>query len=211
MTDDLTLIGRIASRYLEALVFPRNTYVPKEHRDKPPLTPEGTDLVIWTWEEPMKGFPDIPYGVAFAGKANKPLWNYRFRNVAERQRRIDETIKSRKAVIERKNQELQERRDYQHPYKEGDIFDTSWGYDQTNVSFYQVTEVRGKMLFLREVAKSVDHETQGADYVVPIKNHFVGGTLKVLPQRSGGVKIEGHHGSPWDGKPQYETASGYGH
>jgi hypothetical protein len=70
MTDDLTIISRVASRFKEAIVFPRDTYVPKEHRSEKPLTPEGTDLVIWTWDEPMKGFPDIPYGVAFAGKAN---------------------------------------------------------------------------------------------------------------------------------------------
>jgi hypothetical protein len=212
MNDDLVLISRVASRFKEAIVFPRETYVPKEYRNKKPLTPEGTDLVIWTWEEPMKGFPDIPYGVAFAGKANKPLWNYRFRNEQERQKRIDETIKSRKYVLENTQNRLKERREYQHPYKEGDVFYTSWGYDQTNVDFYQVTEVKGKMILLREIGKkSVDErEDTGVEYVVPSKGHFVGGVIKAIP-KGPGVKIEGHYGTLWEGKPVYQTAFGMGH
>jgi hypothetical protein len=206
MADDLVIISRVASRFKEAIVFPRETYVPKEHRNKP-LTPEGTDLVIWTWEE-----NGVPYGVAFAGKANKPIWNYRFRNEQERNRRIDETVKSRRLTVERKEQELKERREYQHPYKEGDIFYTSWGYDQTNVDFYQVTEVKGKMLLLREISgRTADEkESVGVEYVVPAKGHFIGGVIKAIP-KGPGVKIEGHYGTLWEGKPVYQTAGGYGH
>lgn len=205
MTDDLTIIHRVASRCIEAIVFPRNTYVPKEHRDEPPMTPEGTDLTIWTWDEGGR-----PYGVAFVGKSNKPLWNYRFKDDAQRQRTIDEAIKSRKQVKEYKDKRVQERREYQHPYKIGDIFDTSWGYDETHVDFYQVVEVRGKVLIIREIAQKVDHETQGAEYVVPDKDSFTGKPIRIIPTSSG-VKIDGHYGSLWDGKPKYQTAAGWGH
>jgi hypothetical protein len=206
MTDELMIISRVSSRFLEAYTFPRDFHLPKELRNKPPMVPEGTDLAIWTWE--VSG---VPYGIAFAGKANKPLWNYRFRDESQRQHRIDETIRGRKSVIEEKQKRLQKQRDYQHPYKVGDIFNTSWGYDQTNVDFYEVVEVRGKMLFLREVGKVVAREEHGADYVVPSKGHYVGGTIKVLPRSTGGIKIEGHYGSLWDGKPEYQTGFGFGH
>jgi hypothetical protein len=206
MTDDLTIISRVASRAVEAIVFPRETYVPKEYRDKPPMIPEGTDLAIWTWD-----VGSIPYGIAFAGKSNKPLWHYRFRSEAERQRQIDESTKSRRLTKEYKDKRIQERREYKHPYKVGDIFDTSWGYDQTNVDFYQVIEVKGKMLVVREISKITDHEERGADYVVAAKNSFIGPPIRVLPSSSGGIKIEDHYGSLWDGKPAYQTAGGYGH
>lgn len=205
MTDDLTIISRVASRCIEAIVFPRNTYVPKEHRDEPPMTPEGTDLAIWIWDENGR-----PYGIAFAGKSNKPLWNYRFKDDAQRQRQIDESIKSRKLTKEYKDKKIQERREYQHSYKVGDIFDTSWGYDQTNVDFYQVVEVRGKVLIVRKISEKTDSEHQGAEYVVPVKDSFIGDPIRILPTSSG-VKIEGHYGSLWEGKPVYQTAGGWGH
>lgn len=205
MADDLTIISRVASRCIEAMVIPRDMYLPKEHRDDPPMTPEGTDLAIWTWDEGGR-----TYGIAFAGKSNKPLWNYRFRNDAQRQKQIDDAIKSRKLTKELKDKRVQERREYQHSYKVGDIFDTSWGYDQTNVDFYQVVEVRGKVLIIRKIAEMTDHEDRGADYVVPAKDSFIGPPIRILPTSSG-VKIEGHYGSPWDGKPKYQTAGGYGH
>lgn len=205
MTEDLTIIHRVASRYIEAIVFPRNTYVPKEHRDEPPMTPEGTDLAIWVWDEGGR-----PYGIAFVGKSNKPLWNYRFKDDAQRQRTIEEAIKSRKRVKEDKDKRVQERREYQHPYKVGDILDTSWGYDETHVDFYQVVEVRGKVLIIREITQRVDHETQGAEYVVPAKDSFTGGPIRIIPTSSG-VKIDGHYGSLWEGKPKYQTAAGWGH
>jgi hypothetical protein len=205
MIDELTIISRVASKFLEAYTFPRDFHLPKEMKNKPAMTPEGTDLAIWTWEE-----NGVPYGIAFAGKSNKPLWNYRFRDDSQRQHRIDETVKSRRTVIERKQKEMQERRDYQHPYKIGDIFDTSWGYDQTNVDFYEVVDIRGKMLLLREVGKIVAREEHGADYVVPAKGHYIGGIVKSIP-RGDGIRVEGHYGSLWDGKPVYETAGGFGH
>lgn len=205
MTDDLMIIRRVASRCMEAMVLPRTFYVPKEHRDEPPMVPEGTDLAIWVWDEGGR-----PYGVAFAGKSNKPLWNYRFRDDAQRQRTIDEATKSRRLTLENKTKKVQERRDYKHPYKVGDIFDTSWGYDQTNVDFYQVVEVRGKVLIIRKVSEVTDHESQGAEYVVPAKDSFIGPPMRILPTSSG-VKIDGHYGSLWDGKPVYQTAGGWGH
>jgi hypothetical protein len=110
-------------------------------------------------------------------------------------------------VIERTEQRLKERREYQHPYKEGDIFYTSWGYDQTNVDFYQVTEVKGKMLLLREIAEK---DTGDDTHVLPAKDHFVGGVIKAIP-KGPGVKIEGHYGTLWEGKPVYQTPFGMGH
>jgi hypothetical protein len=205
MADDLTIISRVASRCIEAMVIPRDMYIPKEHRDDPPMTPEGTDLAIWTWDEGGR-----TYGIAFAGKSNKPLWNYRFRNDAQRQKHINDAINSRKLTKELKDKRVQERREYQHSYKVGDIFDTSWGYDQTNVDFYQVVEVRGKVLIIRKIAEMTDHEDRGAEYVVPAKDSFIGPPIRILPTSSG-VKIEGHYGSPWDGKPKYQTAGGWGH
>jgi hypothetical protein len=169
------------------------------------MIPEGTDLAIWTWEENGK-----PYGIAFQAKSNKPLWHFSFRNEADRDRRIKQTVDSRKLTLERKKKELTERREFKHPYKEGDILYTSGGYDETHVKFYQVTDLKGKMILMRPVASKIVREEQGADYVEASKGHFTGPAVKVLPTPNG-VKVDGRHATIWDGKPKYETAMGYGH
>jgi hypothetical protein len=58
--------------------------------------PEGTDLAIWTWETGPSHFV-----LVFAGRSNRALVGpYGYDSAEERQRRIDETIRSRRIFIE---------------------------------------------------------------------------------------------------------------
>lgn len=60
--------------------------------------------------------------------------------------------------------------------KVGDIFYRSWGYDQTNVNFYQVVELSpsGKTAKLREIGKVYQDETGGPhDRVSADKDNFI--------------------------------------
>jgi len=57
----------------------------------------------------------------------------------------------------------------------GDIFEMSWGYDQTNVNYFQVTRLTYKGAYVREIgAKSVPG-TQGfmCEHVKPHKDNFL--------------------------------------
>ncbi len=61
------------------------------------------------------------------------------------------------------------------PVKVGDLFSMSWGYDQTNVNYFQVTRVTAKGCYVREIgAKSVPG-TQGfmSETVRPVKDNFL--------------------------------------
>lgn len=61
------------------------------------------------------------------------------------------------------------------PVKVGDLFSMSWGYDQTNVNYFQVTRVTPKGVYVREIgAKSVPG-TQGfmCETVRPVKDNFL--------------------------------------
>jgi hypothetical protein len=57
--------------------------------------------------------------------------------------------------------------------KVGDIFSRSWGYDQTNVNYYQVVKVSpsGKTLTFREIGKAYVDDNQTS--CVPVKDAFV--------------------------------------
>ncbi len=97
----------------------------------------------------------------------------------------------------------------------GDILYTSWGYDQTNVDFYQVIEAKGATATIRKIAGRTASSERGSDYVVPQPGSFIGAPKKKRVQKDHPYTInmgdgEGH-AHVWDGKPKYQTASGYGH
>lgn len=98
----------------------------------------------------------------------------------------------------------------------GDIFVSSWGYDQTNVDFYQVIKTTPKTIALRQIAKQVTRKRgEPTEYVMPIANKFQGPTLR--------KKLKEYNGQPyvslssfasaykWDGKEKGQTGPGYGH
>ena len=93
----------------------------------------------------------------------------------------------------------------------GDILYTSWGYEQTNVEFYQVTKMIGKkMVEVREIAKKyVENETMSGTST-PIRDKFIGKPLRrrisVWESREQ-INIGESRGSAWlwDGKPVSES------
>jgi hypothetical protein len=62
-----------------------------------------------------------------------------------------------------------------HGVKVGDIFVMSWGYDQTNVDYFQVVELKGsQMVKIREIAsKFVRAASPMSGYVKPVKDAFL--------------------------------------
>jgi hypothetical protein len=94
-----------------------------------------------------------------------------------------------------------------HEWVIGDIVDCNWGYDQTNVDFYQVVELNGKtMVTLRPIEKRTNENQR----VVPIADKFCGEPFrrKVTPgwQGDGWISINTFSGaSRWDGKERYDT------
>jgi hypothetical protein len=184
----------------------RSFYIPRNREVKTEEHPE-LGLVIYTYEQ-----NGAPYGLAFAGKSNKPLWNYRFVNEEQRRRRIEETIDSRKSHQEYKEQLRKERQEYRHTLKEGDILVSSWGYDQTNVDFYQVIAVGEKSVKIREIGSKTVKSAQGADYVVADKDAFKGPPLLRRVGKGDSVTIDRSSSAyKWDGQPKYETSFGWGH
>jgi len=57
----------------------------------------------------------------------------------------------------------------------GDIFSTCWGYEQTNVEFYEVVSLHGtKTVGLREIARQVVEETSWCSTDVrPVPGKFI--------------------------------------
>jgi hypothetical protein len=100
----------------------------------------------------------------------------------------------------------------------GDILVSSWGYDQTNVDFYQVVRATAKSAWIRRIASNQVRGSEGfmSASVVPVKDQFIDHDEKGRLHR---IKSHGPVGDKtfylsltsyssahlWEGKPKYQS------
>jgi len=124
----------------------------------------------------------VGYCVKKVSKARFPkaLFNYRFRSVERMLEFCNEWIERVEANInaenERKAKKKEAQKSMNHNFKEGMIIYNSWGYDQTNIDFYQVVESKEKSIKLRKICKSYVAGSEGfmCANVKPVENAFIG-------------------------------------
>jgi hypothetical protein len=101
-------------------------------------------------------------------------------------------------------------------YLVGEIYCISWGYDQTNVDFYQVVGVTAKFVKVRELKINTDptkfpagtpaHITRG--YCTPLRDDFAGEIITALYKKEQNVfKVDGRYAAHWNCKPQMYTTN----
>lgn len=99
-----------------------------------------------------------------------------------------------------------------NPIKTGQIVYNSWGYDQTNIDYYEVVKTTACFVFLRKL-KSVKTETGFmcgpctpvlGEYATPYGDEPAVTKHKVYKgfDNDPRIKFEYGCGSVWDGKPQ---------
>lgn len=126
-----------------------------------------------------------PAAVVFSGKAQKPTWHYTFRNEAARESRVRGFFEAVQRAEQHRADRRAERKAWVHPYKIGDVFSTCWGYEQTNREYYEVVEVRGKHLIVREIGCGYVETQWGAGKSVPLPGQYIGEPFRVLAQQRG--------------------------
>jgi len=94
--------------------------------------------------------------------------------------------------------------------KVGDIFYNSWGYDQTNIDWYQVVQVSptGKTVKVRPIAGKMKETGFMSGETVPIKGKFTGpAQQRKIYSYSGRVYLTSKYGATpmWDGKPKHAS------
>ncbi len=178
----------------------REDYIPPE---AVAVDPEGTDAAVYHF-----GYKGCFCVVAFRGNAKKPGLNEYCREPEMRDYLTSLFIADRRRLAEAKAEIARERKT-PHTLKVGDILVDMWGYEQTNVDFYQVTKLVGKtMVEIRPVRKEKINETADTGTCTPRKGDFYGD--KVLRRRANGgnqVRIEPYsRAHRWDGKPEHWTS-----
>lgn len=191
----------------------RDDYLPPDLQGTDPNHYDAEGLKIWWWERDGKII-----GTAFAGRQQKPVWHSFFKSRSEFEAKATQTIDNNKASRAIKAKKNAARTAGSKLAKVGDILVSSWGYNQTNVSFYQVIETRGKAtVIVQKVEKEVVSSVRGAEYVVARPNRFIRRETpirkRVAPARDGyEIKISSsEYARLWDGKKLYQTPIGGGH
>lgn len=196
--------------------FGREFYTPKEYTEK--VTRDGIEAEVFLMEQRDKFL-----AMGFGGKRSKPDFYFSFRAEESRTRHVDKYFDNLAARKEATETRKAEKKAFEHTLKVGDILYTSWGYDQTNIDYYQVTEVVGKKsVKIRQIHAGFDHHDGGcSDYVVPLKDEFFEDCDqydrrgKEMLKRVGeynSIRIESFcSATPWGGKPNRKTDAWSGH
>jgi len=192
----------------------RGMYVAKFTDIEHELFATESGIVAYKFES--HGNPSL---MLFVGKSNKPLIHCRFHSVESRELKINSIVQN----VENDSKRKAKRKlvsEQPSTLVVGDILYTSWGYDQTNIDFFQVVKTSGKRTveLMRIHAARVESNSDYSDTLMPVKDSFItegyqsqeNGTYRV--KNGTYVSFNGYKsGSLWDGKPKYQTAAGYGH
>jgi len=126
------------------------------------------------------------------GSQKDPYVNYIYPNWDKAQERINLSIERNKAIREAKEKQRAEKLAFVPKFEVGDIFVASWGYEQINIDCYQVVEkISTHYAILRKIGYERVEGSEGHDceYVVPIKDSFVGDETYRRKVTKWGIKI----------------------
>jgi len=179
----------------QALNDKRSLYIPKDFTQ---IDYPDVNGVLYTNENDEK-----PIAIGFSGKRSRPDFNYIFRSASQLTEYVNKWIHGLKQRQLRKEADRAERRAFRHTLKVGDILSASWGYEQTNIEFYQVTRIVGKrMIEIRELAqdKYEDGFLQGT--TSPVPDRFISSPQRVMVQHGNCIKVHScAYASLYIGKP----------
>jgi hypothetical protein len=178
----------------------RDFYIPKGAQK---VAMKSGGAVFYLYEQ-----NGAPCARCFIGKAAKPAWAYKYSSAEKRAEAIQRQI----AAVQAREVEKAERKakaNAPHGWEVGLILVASWGYDQTNVDFYEVVEVLGKsMVRIEEIgSQAANDQSAGgssmSNYVVPDVDSR-SGKFQRCKVSFGRVKVSScSSASPWDGKRKY--------
>ena len=149
-----------------------------------------------------KGKPAV---TIYKGRSLKPYSKYYFNNEESREDHINE-IKEIYKNIEKEKKENRE--NAINSFEKDDILYSTWGYEQTNVDFYQIVDKTEKCVIIRQIAcKRIEKEAGFmSEYLIPVKDQFIGEPMRKKVNYKDWINLTSYSGaSKWDGKEILST------
>lgn len=181
--------------------MPREFYLPKGARK---VADKQSDAVAYLYDVPTRH--RVGALVFFAAQA-KPVWHYTFKDEAAREAAIRRAFEGRRASLAFKA-EQKAKRSQPHKLEAGHVLVSTWGYEQTNVDFYQVTRVvSATMVEVRPIGQTTIQDTGWASgKAVPLIDGFTGPASRHRVTWGDHVKVGHRHARLWEGRPVAWTA-----
>lgn len=144
--------------------------------------------------------------IAFSGKRQKPDFHIRFGKKERAEQYVSDWLANLQKRVQEKAERREARKAAPNPLKVGDILRSMWGYEQTNIDYYEVTALIGKhTVEIREVSRQSE-ETQSMQGVcVPVPGAYIGEPMRKRADESGSVKINSF---AWARKVEAKTVAG---
>lgn len=161
------------------------------------------NLSIISYYKEVKGFKR-PCLTVFRGAALKPVLKYYYLSEEYRQAEISK-LKAEEDQKERiKREHLEAQKEFTHSLQIGDILCSSWGFEQTNIDFYQVINVKGKYIIIREIAEKRSYTDSMSGKTMPIKDEYIGESLKMKVYLDNKIRLNSYQwAKKWEGQPKY--------
>ena len=174
------------------------------------LHPQSVEGVAEVWIGEVKG---KPIAKSFIRKSEKTAWYYSFPTTEKLEAYASEWLtKQRQCHIQRESMKVTRKAEatsFRTSLVAGDMVYSSWGYDQTNVDFWQVIEVSesGKSVTMREVSQKYVETGFMSGNVVPVADDFTGEPSRHIVKPGDRVCIGKSYTSAnkWDGSPKYTS------
>lgn len=153
--------------------LPREFYIPK---GAVKIAAKNSSAIAYIYQAGQR-----PGALLFIGKQAKPVWHYTFKNALAREKKIAEAFANNAAVANYKAEQAAKRNSEGRVAEVGAIFSRSWGYEQTNVNYYEVVKLIGsKSVIVREIAKKVVETLSMQGKCVPLPGSFIGEEMRCL-------------------------------
>lgn len=168
--------------------MPRASFIPKASTK---VQAKNSSAVAYLYSF-TKRTGEIRLGaMGFAGKADKPAFHYTFKNERNRSLYVAEFFRKRCEAEQLMIQRKAEQKGQPIGLEVGDVLRSMWGYDQTNIDYYEVTRVLGRMVEIRALAQESVETMHMQGECVPLPGKYVGEPMRKLA-RDGRVKIESY-------------------
>jgi hypothetical protein len=160
----------------------RECYLPTKEATTDTIERDGLNGIVYCYND----HKNRPCARAFKGRASKPYFAYYFLREEDRKNRINDFFEMLQKAVDRKEEAKLEkkkaREEAKKSWKVGQILYDSWGYEQTQCDFYQVTEVKGLKIKIRPICSKTVDGSQGHDCcrVVPVKDSFIEGKEEII-------------------------------
>lgn len=136
-----------------------------------------------------------PCAMGFFGNAVKPTFHYSFRTVERRAEYVAQWLKDMDATQARRLERKAERKAFAHTLTVGAVLRSSWGYDQTNIEFFEVIALIGKsMVEIREIAQERTDTGHMSGDCVPTPGEYIGAPMRKRVLEGNSIDIHGGFG-----------------